>query len=160
MASISNDLGAYVTARNRVDTVVRVAGERADAARWDQLRGPNLVGASHGFEAARRSRSRGVVFPSKVPTLAGQGSRCHSAAGTAASAKPLGCDECLERVPGQGVLVISLAPRAFVCASNPRASRLCSLRRDTRVQRVNHHALDDVARMREPPRTSCGSPHD
>jgi uronate dehydrogenase len=68
------DLDAYVTACTGVDTVVHLAGERDNAAGWERLKGPNVVGAYHAFEAARRRRCRRMVFASSVHALTGHAS--------------------------------------------------------------------------------------
>jgi nucleoside-diphosphate-sugar epimerase len=65
------DLDAYVRACTGVDTVVHLAGERDDTATWEQLQGPNVIGAYHAFEAASRARCRRVVFASSVHAVLG-----------------------------------------------------------------------------------------
>jgi nucleoside-diphosphate-sugar epimerase len=67
------DLGAYAEACAGVDTVVHLAGERDSEAEWDRLHGPNVIGAYHAFEAARRAGCRRVVFASSVHAVAGHG---------------------------------------------------------------------------------------
>jgi nucleoside-diphosphate-sugar epimerase len=48
----------------RADAVVHLAANAHVTAPWDELVGPNVVGAYHAFEAARRTGVRRVVFAS------------------------------------------------------------------------------------------------
>jgi nucleoside-diphosphate-sugar epimerase len=65
------DLDAFTEACAGIDTLVHLAGERDHAASWDRLLGPNVVGAHHAFEAARRAGCRRVVFASSVHAVIG-----------------------------------------------------------------------------------------
>lgn len=51
-------------AEGRADAVVHLAANANVDAAWDEAVGPNLIGARHVFEAARRTAVRRVVFAS------------------------------------------------------------------------------------------------
>jgi nucleoside-diphosphate-sugar epimerase len=65
------DLDAYTRRCTAVDTLVHLAGERDSEAGWERLHGPNVIGAHHAFEAARRSGCRRVVYASSVHVVLG-----------------------------------------------------------------------------------------
>jgi nucleoside-diphosphate-sugar epimerase len=65
------DLDAFGHLCAGVDTLVHLAGERDSEAGWERLHGPNVIGAHHAFEAARRSGCRRVVFASSVHVVLG-----------------------------------------------------------------------------------------
>ncbi|MBW3613075.1 MAG: NAD(P)-dependent oxidoreductase [Chloroflexi bacterium] len=58
------DLAALERAFADTDAVVHLAANSQVGAPWDALVGPNLLGAYHAFEAARRAGVRRVVFAS------------------------------------------------------------------------------------------------
>ena len=58
------DLPALEQAFARTDAVVHLAATAETAAEWNDLVGPNVIGAYHAFEAARRAGVRRVVFAS------------------------------------------------------------------------------------------------
>ena len=58
------DLKALERAFKGMEAVVHLAANAESDATWDELLPPNVIGAYHAFEAARRARVRRVVFAS------------------------------------------------------------------------------------------------
>jgi nucleoside-diphosphate-sugar epimerase len=58
------DLSALERVFSGADAVVHLAANSDNGAGWDELLGPNIIGAYHAFEAARRAAVRRVVYAS------------------------------------------------------------------------------------------------